>query len=250
MIVFDKTINNKSLNLSDIKKIVELLVINKELNDYIDNIEFNSADNNCLGCYSNYKKSITIYTKTFEKMLHDVDNSIVNFNKFELLFYKNLLMLQVILHEVEHANQQKISYTKNSLEALIIRLSYLVDDGYNEKLYEYCPEERLAEIKSFDELNNLLNYSIRRKFTIVEVIKAEKLKRMLTGYYAIDHSVSVPLISYFSDGKVELLNTIKSLINTHKFLSLDDRFKFGFPISNQEYCDTMQKLILSFKKKK
>ena len=62
-------------------------------------------------------------------------------------YTKNLSILQILLHEVEHANQQKIAYHDNTLEALIIRLSYLVNNGYDKNLYEYCPEERLAEIK-------------------------------------------------------------------------------------------------------
>ena len=53
--------------------------------------------------------------------------------------------MQIILHEVEHANQNKIAYNNNSLEALILRLSYLVNNRYDEELYEICPEERLAE---------------------------------------------------------------------------------------------------------
>lgn len=72
---------------------------------------------------------------------------LINKDWYRKNLYKNLSILQVLLHEIEHANPEKISYSENSLEAFIIRMSSLVNNSSNENLYEYCPEERLAEIK-------------------------------------------------------------------------------------------------------
>ena len=41
-------------------------------------------------------------------MVKDIDNNILNINKFETTLYKNLSILQILLHEIEHANQQKM----------------------------------------------------------------------------------------------------------------------------------------------
>lgn len=143
-IIYDKTVNNQILNLKDIEKILELLVIEKCLNEYILNIDVQLIRSNNLASYSNYTRKITVYPNTIEQMVKDIENNVLNVNKFEATLYKNLSILQILLHEIEHANQQKIAYSNNTLEALIIRLSYLVNNGYDEKLYEFCPGERLA----------------------------------------------------------------------------------------------------------
>lgn len=248
-IVFDKTINNEILNLKDIEKILELLVVEKSLNEYILNIDVQLIRSNNLASYSNYTKKITIYTKTIDQMVKDIDSNILNISKFETSLYKNLSILQVLLHEIEHANQQKIAYHNNNLEALTIRLSYLVNNGYDEKLYEFCPEERLAEIKSFEEINTMISYINNKLDLLPNVIETEKLKRQLRGYHYKNNFVTVPIVEYFTIGnKEKLLETFdlsKAALNNY---TLNDRYKYGFPISNIEYGTAMKKLVLSLQK--
>lgn len=248
-IVFDKANNNEILNLKDIEKILELLVAEKSLNEYILNIDVQLIRSNNLASYSNYTKKITIYTKTIDQMVKDIDSNILNISKFETSLYKNLSILQVLLHEIEHANQQKIAYHNNNLEALIIRLSYLVNNGYDEKLYEFCPEERLAEIKSFEEINTMISYINNKLDLLPNVIETEKLKRQLRGYHYKNNFVTVPIVEYFTIGnKEKLLETFdlsKAALNKY---ALNDRYKYGFPISNIEYGTAMKKLVLSLQK--
>ena len=150
---------------------------------------------------------------------------------------------------MEHANQQRISYSSNTLEALIIRLSYLVNNGYDKILYEFCPEERLAEIKSFEEIYSMLDYINNKLFLLPDIIEMEKLKRKLRGYHYKNNFVTVPIVEYFTLGNKEnLLETFdlsKSVLDNY---TLDDRYKYGFPISNIEYGISMKKLILSLQK--
>lgn len=248
-IVFDKANNNEILNLKDIEKILELLVAEKSLNEYILNIDVQLIRSNNLASYSNYTKKITIYTKTIDQMVKDIDSNILNISKFETSLYINLSILQVLLHEIEHANQQKIAYHNNNLEALIIRLSYLVNNGYDEKLYEFCPEERLAEIKSFEEINTMISYINNKLDLLPNVIETEKLKRQLRGYHYKNNFVTVPIVEYFTIGnKEKLLETFdlsKAALNKY---ALNDRYKYGFPISNIEYATAMKKLVLSLQK--
>ena len=170
-IIYDKTINNKIIDFKDIEKILDLLIVEKSL----------PIRSNNLASYSNYSKKITIYTEMIDKMVKDIENNLLNVNGFETTLYKNLSILQILLHEVEHANQQKIAYNDNTLEALIIRLSYLVNYDYDEKMYEYCPEERLAEIKSFEEINTLISYTNNKLNSLPSIVKMEILKRNLKG---------------------------------------------------------------------
>ena len=157
-IIYDKSISNKILDLNDIDKILELLVVSKGLNNYILSVSIQPIRSNNLASYSSYTKNIIIYTETINQMIKDIEKNILFDNCLEISMYKNLSILQVLLHEVEHANQQKIAYSENSLEALIIRTSYLIHNAYNEKLYEYSPEERFAEIKSFEDLLFMIKF--------------------------------------------------------------------------------------------
>ena len=189
------------------------------------------------------------YAKTIEQMVKDIESHIININKFEETLYINLSILQILLHEIEHANQQKISYNSNTLEALIIRLSYLVNNGYSEKLYEFCPEERLAEIKSFEEISSILSYINNRLILLPDIIEMEKLKRQLRGYHYKKNFVTVPIVEYFTLGNkgnlLEAFDLSDSVLNNY---TLDDRYKYGFPISNIEYGTSMKKLVLSLQK--
>ena len=248
-IIYDKTINNKILNLNNIEKILELLVIEKCLNEYILNINIQQIRSNNLASYSSNTKKITLYTEMIEQMVKNIGNNILNTNDFETTLYINLSILQVILHEVEHANLQKIAYNDNTLEALIIRMSYLVNSGCDEKLYEYCPEERLAEIKSFEEINTLIRYINENLISLPDIIEMEKLKRQLRGYHYKNNFVTIPIVDYFALGKKKkLLESFELSSNVLEKYTLNDRFKYGFPISTNEYGNSMKRLVLSLNK--
>lgn len=248
-IIYDKTVNNKILNLKDIEKILEVLVVEKKLNDYISDISIQQIRSNSLASYSTYTKKITIYTEMINKMTKDIEKNILNISEFEAILYKNLLILQILLHEVEHANQQKIAYNDNTLEALIIRLSYLINNGYDESLYEYCPEERLAEIKTFEEILTLINHIDKKLITLPEIIETEKLKRQLRGYHYKNKFITIPIVDYFTIGnRKELLDTFDLSNSCFKDYELNDRCKYGFPISINEYGTSMKKLVLSLQK--
>lgn len=248
-IIYDKTINNKILSLKDIEKILELLVIQKCLNKYILNINVQQIRSNNLASYSNYTKEITIYTEMIEQMVKDIESNILIANNFEIVLYKNLSILQVLLHEVEHANQQKIAYNDNTLEALIIRLSFLVNNSYDDYLYEFCPEERLAEIKSFEEIGKLICYINKKLTYLPNIIEMEELKRNLRGYHYKNGSVTIPIVDYFNNccnQKIfDVFDLMHNVINNY---TLKDRFKYGLPISIDEYGNSLNKLVLSLKK--
>lgn len=244
-IIYDKTINNKILDFNDIEKILELLVIEKCLNEYILNIDVQLIRGNNLASYSNYTKKITIYIGMVEEVVKNIGKNILNVCDFEIILYKNFSILQILLHEVEHTNQQRIAYCDNTLEALILRLSYLVNVDYYDSLYECCPEERLAEIKSFEEINSLINYIDSKLISLPSIIKMDKLKRQLRGYHYKNNYINIPVEDYFTCGNnkklLDALELTNDIINNY---TLSDRFKYGFPITAEEFGISMKKLVL------
>jgi len=185
-------------------------------------------------------------------MLNDIENTIKTNNTFEIFLYKNLSLLQVILHELEHANQEKIRYTNNTLEAFLLRISQFVLE--NDLLYEYKPEERFAEIKSFDDIITLFNMLEIKNFNLSSILKTDKLQRELRGYHFKNNKINIPLFTYFILGNKEsLLNAFdwylsdynKCLEQVSEEYDFNQRLFYGFPISINEYAESTKRLVLS-----
>ena len=77
----------------------------------------------------------------------------------------------------------------------------------------------------------------------------EKLKRQLIGYHYKNNFVTIPIVEYFTLGNKEnLLEAFDLLNSVLDNYTLDDRYRYGFPISNIEYGTSMKKLVLSLQK--
>ena len=87
-IIYDKSIDNKIIDINDIDKILELLIIDSQLNNYILNIDVQPIRSNNLSSYSNYSKKITIYSQTIELMLKNIENNLLTTNVFEKCYTK------------------------------------------------------------------------------------------------------------------------------------------------------------------
>lgn len=250
-IIYDKSINNKVIDINDIDKILELLINKKQLNDYILNIDVQPIRSNNLASYSSYTKKITIYSCMIELMLNNIENNILNISDFEKILYKNLSLLQVILHEIEHANQEKILYVENNLQSFILRMAYTVDNFCFESLYEYSPQERLAEIKSYREIISLISYIKNKLDKLPFILEIEKLQRFLRGYHYSQGKVNSPLITFFKQGNRELVLQSFDWYEKNSFdmvytqYNLEERFNYGFPISLNEYSNSILNLVLS-----
>lgn len=249
-IIYDKSINNRIIDINDINKILELMINEKQLNNYILNIDVQPVRSNNLASYSNYSKKITIYSRTIKLMLKNIESNILNISDFEKVLYKNLALVQVILHEIEHANQEKISYIENTFEAFVIRMTHIVDNSYFESLYEYNPQERLAEIKSFIEVISLIS-SIKNKLDkLPSVLEMDRLQRFLRGYHYCQGKVNSPLITFFKQGNKEFVLESFDWYRKNSFnmvsmqYNLEERFNYGLPISLNEYSNSMGSLVL------
>ena len=256
-IVYNYSINNKILDIKSIERIVELIIDTRKLNNYVNNIVVESDNSKKLASYQNYLKQISINAQMIDIMLKRLEDNIIIENSFEKLFYKNLSVLQVILHEIEHAYQEKIMLLENSLEAFILRISYMVREEDSKRLYEYCLYERLAEIKSFEMLSEIVSLDFKELKQVGCLVKNDKLQRMLRGYhYNGTEYINYPIEEYLIGcNKKELLNSFdwysddneSCIFNSSEKYKLYDRYKYGFPISKEEYADPMKKLILFYK---
>lgn len=239
-IIYDKTKNKSVLSQKDLEKILNLTIVDKRLNEFVNSVDFQSLRSNGLASYSIDTRRITIYLDTIEKLKSNIEHKLLINDDFERFFYINLLILQIILHEVEHANQQKKLKSIKDLETLIIKLSYTVKYNNIKALYEYSPEERFAEINSVNETALLLNYLSNKSLNLMELFELEKLKRYLRGYHYRNSIIKSPTIEYFSKGQMQ--NALK-FIDVDNYNDLNERLFFGFPIEINEYCSCMENII-------
>lgn len=246
-IIYDNSVNNKILSLKDIDKIMSLIINEKKLNSFIlgSNVKLIRSKN--LASYSIQSKKITIYLNTVEILINNIEKNIQNLSERQIYFYENLSLLQILLHEIEHANQEKIAYTENSFEALLIRMTKLVNLYDEEDLYySCCPTERLAEIKTYNEIINISKSIGMIDVTLSELLSAEKVFRQLKGYHFNNETINVPIVDYFNyGGRKDIINIFA--IN-NKFIDLEERYKYGFPISKEEYGESLKKMVLTFDK--
>ena len=132
-IIFDCSINNKILNNSEIENIIIILIYQKNITNHISNIVFDDEGINGLASYNTDDKKITIYNSIINKMINNMNKDLLISNNFQKYLFENLSILQIILHELEHVNQNNIICFDNSFESLIIRLSRLIDFNNDEQ---------------------------------------------------------------------------------------------------------------------
>lgn len=251
-IIYDLSINDNLLNISNIDKILEILIDEKDLGEYILNIEVQQMRSNNLASYSNYYKKIVLYSNVIDKMIADIHTNIKTNNNLTKNLYINLSVLQVILHELEHANQEKI-INCNTLESFILRISQIVKS--QNQIYEFNPIERFAEIKSYNDLLKIVNYE--NDLFLKSLIKNDELQRKIRGYHYFNGKLYSPIELYFIKGKVDyLLSSFEwysddnnlFAINVDKMYSLEDSLFYGFPILDKNYYNIMNNLITNLNK--
>lgn len=246
-IIYDLSTRNSLLNINDIDKIIDYLINKNNLEKYIVNIDVQRIRSNNLASYSINDKKIIIYSNIIKKMVKDIKFNLNCNDQVTKNMYINLSILQIILHEIEHANQEKI-INYNTLESFILRISKLVKQ--NNQVYEFNPKERFAEIKSYNEILEILTYYEKDKLLKL-LITNDELQRKMRGYHYCDNKLYSPIELYFSIGKKEYLlsafewydNSKNLTENVNNMYTISDSLFYGFPIFDNDYCKLMNDII-------
>ena len=231
----------------------EMLKKEKELLPYITGFEICEEEGKLLGGYSNYQRKIEIHKKNIESQISNVNT--------------NLIALEVIRHEMEHARNLKIlEEDKKDIESLVIKYSlkdYAIEKGWDyptfqtpfelwmlpyriKENYEVNPGERLAEIKATKYLVNLLKNERRSE----DLLHARSMLyySFIRGYKDNRYYLDAPTYQFLL--KTDMLHELKWLINrvAKKDYSFEARITYGLPITTEEYQrDVLQKVKLKKK---
>lgn len=277
--------SNSTISEKYIERLIDTVVRKKEIQEYVREYEIDKNNNGrTQALYNPRTKVITLFpnSKAEKHNYYDMICALTLSDR-EYKLYTYSTISQMILHELEHANQEKIKYREDSLESRILRLSdfdydkipqmpksyieefiknnkdlsdeeialkYLnLTDEYEEKCLEeymkiyhenyFCaPNERLAEIKSINEIIEALDLIDSEKVMNHEMInKYESMRSGYTDTYS-------PTIKYFNaQGKKEELKSFdwysedeeetKKL--SKEIYCLQDRIKYGLPLYSNEY---------------
>ena len=237
-----------------INKVFEIMVHREPcLLPYINDFKISEDESNNRGEYSTRDRKITIYKNMINGIHYD---------------QKALLGIETIRHEMEHArNIRKLEERRNDIESRVLRpsaafYSQIMDlaktkDPKDIELlmllctkainYDYDPDERLAAIRAWKYMVNLLKSQLSSKDILFS-------RQNLYGVYSRGYKdngcyVECPTYTY-------LLNTdqtkdLKALKRDfpHKHYSFETRLTYGLPITYQEYEQgILDKVLLQRKK--
>ena len=216
-LAYDYSKNHKFVDKDYIDKVVEIVVSNRKLHDYVGEVSFYSEGENEDGLmevanYGNNGNDIEVNLEAIKDTINCEDCFESLFGDFEVYLYKNLKITQFILHELEHAYQSKVSKSEdNSVETRLIKTCLAARNAFNnpkfyeslkadnihpfnalffisdyyrlyKKYYQFNPIERLAQINSFRTLFRSLDPISSNTPNLYEFMKASYLEEMLSGF--------------------------------------------------------------------
>lgn len=228
---------------------------NGELKDYLNNliiIDEKNVDDEKYKVYTDgfaglfgqaaydiERNNLVIYSINIKYSKERIIDELKITSNDRVTFY-NLLILQTIFHELEHANQKKNKLVGNDWESEMLRVTSS-SEAETTMSYEYSLEERLAEIKSYEQILEFIKESGISNQIIYDYFYDRLQEIYKSGYHFRDENgylVSEDKGVFVSPTQkyVELRNCDKE-----KFLSLiedvsfEERIKYGLPIDLEEY---------------
>lgn len=214
-----------------------------------------------------------------------VDRYGAMFNDMEQLFLGNILITFIILHEMDHVEQNKkynssLNNTENNLIKMSFRTSYLlkneeafyrvlIEEGYKpeqiisliknqvdlkKKYYDKTPTERLANINAYNTLSAVLIPISEKVPRLCSYEYCNYMKSLLHGYEIVDNILINPTFTYVNgmgyqrDWQNFSFFDVDPQSMSDKLFSqhtLIERLSFGLPITYDEY-DSVSKVLTKY----
>ena len=235
------------LNERFLNSIIDIMMSNEsELSDFISRIDFKN-DLDGLGVYDCDLKIIGINYEGLLKL--PIENEI-----------KKVVAIQVLRHEMEHARNLKRLYDgRCDIESMVIKYSlvgYIKKVGLNVGLfidendagflsmrnshnYDINPGERIADIKSYKFVVNMLKN--KRNSKELMLMRSMLYNFYIRGYKDNRYYLDAPTYTYLLNmGMFQDYNILKQTVDLTDY-SLDTRALCGLPITYQEKDELLLK---------
>lgn len=272
-ILYDYSINNRIFDKEAISKILDVLLT---INSFDDKISYlickddktnlsNTSNGGVLGEFDMNSKIYIYYWEMLNAIRKNKYRTAIDekydLNSKETAFKKNMFILQTLFHELEHAKQAQIvdDMQDNSLEKKLYQfeINYVCvqDDVLSKGMLRYFITlfkhefiynmnynisfmERMANIKSYEEICNLL-LKLGNDFNKLYDIQKEVKDRFIVKDYK--DGLIGPTTRFISNLGYTKYFTKNDLLEALSELSLDDRIRYGFRITEDEYTKKIKK---------
>lgn len=280
-LIYDYSINGKIADNDFIDKIIESVICEKDLHDYLkgDVMYYERPilaqdEVMTVARYDFLSRQMKVNTSALMKRLEKFQNQSSKFDSNERVFFNNLLISQVVLHELEHVSQNKRynsefmdtetllckmglrdNYVYGNTLAVysILRGSGMSDAQINETLeqrkelmnayYQYSPTERMAEIKSHKFLRDILPEMKDEAPNLYQYEHFNYLTRLNSGYEEVSGlGLVAPTLIYangmgYSDDILDFpfYSDDLSVMEENLYAyPLQKRLTFGLPVTIEE----------------
>ena len=282
-LVYEYSRSKRYVDKHFIEELISIVVDNKDLSTYVRNFEFTDK-------FQKDWNSITVagYQPLLNKIVIDFQSVVVmmdNLSKYDCLFdsvelymYRNLVITQFVLHELEHASQFKLANDKHnkSIEArfsrafYVLQLAYLYPHDYVKffeeilkncsldeymdrsqiiygETYEFNPIERLAQVNSYKSILSALEPIKSSIPNLYEYMTASYFQQLLNGYEESWSQGVCPTQVYLYAinqqniwGSLDFYDQDVNRLKQKAYSNYDlkQRFYFGFPVSYEEFSRT------------
>ena len=282
---FEYSKKGKLIDNSFINKILNIIMENEDLKDYLKKIEFdrnlNSNDDLSIS-YNAVNNNLKFNLNTSYHYQYDPYYN--HFNGFERPFYINARILKRVLREIENVNVNKIILSKDEgFEAKLLKvcfsdyltpqelremlrnkkisnpdLVYRIFANYQEHI-NLNPLERYTKINATKKIIKLMELIDVAYPNLIQFELASLLEELLSGYTYRSPKVEAPTPTYLHNFYHDDFWKKQNFYDDNQFYledkvsdeyGLTKKLELGLPVRNYEYRETLDKLHQSFKYKK
>ena len=244
--VLDNNYRDKYVDEDVLRWIFDQVVDFLNIREYVCNGFYFGGDSPKLfasGGYDSINKKIQFFDLALPMAKSEVHNQ-MKIEGHNSIIAANILMVNTLLHELEHVNQKK-KINEDTYEGYMLRLS----EGNKETIstYDYIPSERFAENIAVLQTQVILNNMGIIIPEIDEYMEKRRNHWLIKGYIdEVNDSMVYPLKRYVEvHGIGESNMSLAEAVLTYP--ELEDRLFYGLPISDDEYLLVREKAGLSNK---
>ena len=254
---------NKKVDYSFYERFFEIAKRTFDLEGYLNELVFIPREDHMNSKYEKYTKgfaglfgqaayeeatgNLIVYDRNIEwGKLNEMRMDKVPDCENQIVLY-NLMVLQTLLHEVEHAKQHKLRAVGTDIESELIR-TVDTDKSETNESYEYSLTERLAEVRSIGQILDMYQYLGIDNHFIYQYFEKRYRQEAVRGYHFADEKgyktdtetevLVAPTVKYANLKEADIVHLSELAIS----IEGEDRIIYGLPISIEEYkelCDTV-----------
>ena len=278
--IYDYAKSGKQIDVDFVNTIAAIVINGKNLEKYVKFMCHEGpteTGKHYIAYYNSMNHEICMNHPNINLVISQHGNIFGLYEPLEQYMLSYAIVIQFLLHEIEHANQEKMYHegTERSFESKLISacsehdiiflglLDYgprVINEAYNrlhklkKEFYAYNPEERLANINSYSTLIEVFKHLKDKHPKLLEYFKFNHLFSLSAAHEDAKNIGICPTqvfldktmrhrewenFSFYSDDDDELIRNVMAK-HTSEF-----RFKYGLPVSDDELEKHKEKILKS-----